>query len=104
LPLGGKDSGRRAARALQPGAVVKERAGNFVSALGANPQLFKINGYIKDRIVSLNGSNLNEKQLGQNVFLLEVVSGGSAMRGQKSWFSVTKNAILCSEIEIERNK
>jgi len=37
-----EDSGRRAARALQPGAVVKERAGKafFVSALTrANPSL-----------------------------------------------------------------
>jgi len=36
-----EDSGRRAARALQPGAVIKERAGKafFVSALiRANPQ------------------------------------------------------------------
>jgi hypothetical protein len=61
----GKDSGRRAARALQPGAVVKERAGKafFVSALTrANPfdlslndnkpSFFKKLAVSKSRIIS----------------------------------------------------
>ena len=65
-------------------------------------KMFKLNGYIKDRIVGLHGKNINRKQLGQNVFLLEIEAGGTKMVGQKSWFSISKNKILCTEITLER--
>lgn len=54
---------------------------------------YKLSGSLRDRLVILGGNNINPKQLGRQVYLLEVVNGGMSLTGSSAWYSPTKQAV-----------
>lgn len=65
-------------------------------------KMYRFNGALEDRVLSLAGRNINKKKIGVDVSLLEISSGGDKMVGVESWFSTMKNAIDSESVTWER--
>jgi hypothetical protein len=60
---------------------------------GVEQKIYNLRGEFENRFLSLTGKNSNNKHIGVDVSLLEVINGGKRMSGIESWFSTVKNAV-----------
>ena len=74
--------------------VSKNHAGNVQEI-----KTYSLQGEFENRFLSLRGKNIDTQQIGVDVMLLEVKSGGDKMHGNEAWFSVDKNKINSADVE-----
>lgn len=63
---------------------------------------YKLKGELKDRFLTLTGRNTDNKSLGVNAILLEVIGDGKTMKGFSSRYSITSKEIKSHQIQWKR--
>ena len=63
---------------------------------------YEMKGELEDRLLSLRGRNIDNKHIGVDVALLEVINGGNTMLGYEAWFSTQNNRIDSEPVEWTR--
>ena len=63
---------------------------------------YKMSGQFEDSFLSLRGKNINNKHIGIDVALLQVINGGNKMIGYEAWFSTIHDEIDSEKMEWKR--
>jgi hypothetical protein len=92
--------------------VLKQAAGKLKGELkifkemtkvtGKRIKIFRVEGFIQDRFISLNLRNKDKNMIGLSSMLLEAVGNGFELEGSEVWYSIEGKKIRSGEVHFKK--